>query len=188
MPPSKRKKKFAVKFELSPKGMIGATIVCLCIFLWMFLLGVWAGQTVLSTPPGAETVAKKATIKKRPVVSPVTETQPQKVAVTVKREVVKKQTAAKNTSQPQPEPEEDPSFFSVQVAAYKDVKLAEKAVTNWRSKGYDAFSRPPEGGSDSFTRVYIGRFNEMDAAKEHAELLKKKEKQKPFIALIPDAR
>ena len=44
-----RKKKFSIKIELSPAGLLGVGVVCFCIFLWMFLLGVWAGQTILST-------------------------------------------------------------------------------------------------------------------------------------------
>ena len=187
MPPKNRKKKFSVKFELSPKGLIGATIVCLCIFLWMFLLGVWAGQTILNTPPGSGSVVKKGTIKKR-VARPAAPSMPAKPAVTIKRETVKTVVAPKRSIETRPEPEEDPSYFSVQVAAFKDAKLADKAVKNWRAKGYESFSRPPGGENDPFTRVYIGKFDVMDKAKEHAELLKKKEKQKPFIALIPGAR
>ena len=185
MPPKNRKKKFAVKFELSPKGLIGATIVCLCIFLWMFLLGVWAGQTILSTPPGSGPVSKKSIVKKKKIVPRDVAEQVMKPAVTIKREFVKPTVSRKKTAHTKPEPEEDPSFFSVQVAAFKDKNLAAEAVKKWRSKGYEAFSRPPESGNDPFTRVYIGKFEVMDAAKKHAELLKKKEKQKPFIALVP---
>lgn len=36
-----------VKFELTRSGIGGIGIVCFCIFLWMFLLGVWAGQSLL---------------------------------------------------------------------------------------------------------------------------------------------
>lgn len=39
-------------------GLIGIGVVCFCIFLWMFLLGIWAGQTVLVSaagePPGID--------------------------------------------------------------------------------------------------------------------------------------
>lgn len=188
MPSNDRKKKFAVKFELSPKGLVGAAIVCLCIFLWMFLLGVWAGQTILSSPPGSESVAKRLPIIKKTIVQPVADPEPQQAAVVVKEQAATELVVEKKMLRPPPEPEEDPSFFSVQVAAFKDKQLAGKAVEKWRAKGYDAFSKPPEGKDDSFTRVYIGRFDKMAAAKEHAELLKKKEQQKPFIALIPGSR
>lgn len=53
MPPRKKQKK--VKFELTAMGIAGIGVVFFCIFLWMFLLGVWAGQTILlpSTEDGS---------------------------------------------------------------------------------------------------------------------------------------
>jgi hypothetical protein len=30
--------------------MFGLVVVCFCLFLWMFLLGIWAGQTILLPP------------------------------------------------------------------------------------------------------------------------------------------
>jgi len=36
-----------IKFELTYSGIAGIGIVCFCIFLWMFLFGVWTGQTLL---------------------------------------------------------------------------------------------------------------------------------------------
>ena len=45
----KRKKGFSIKFDLSVTGLLGVGVVCFCIFLWMFLLGIWAGQTVLTS-------------------------------------------------------------------------------------------------------------------------------------------
>jgi hypothetical protein len=35
------------RFQLGPGGIVGIIIVSFCLFLWMFLLGVWAGQTIL---------------------------------------------------------------------------------------------------------------------------------------------
>jgi hypothetical protein len=40
-------KKKKIKFELTPSGLFGIGVVLFCILLWMFLLGIWAGQTVL---------------------------------------------------------------------------------------------------------------------------------------------
>jgi hypothetical protein len=42
---TKRKKK--IKFELTLGGLLGIGVLIFCIFLWMFLLGIWAGQTIL---------------------------------------------------------------------------------------------------------------------------------------------
>jgi hypothetical protein len=47
----KGKKKKKIKFELTPGGLLGVGAVLFCVFLWLFLLGIWAGQTIL-LPPG----------------------------------------------------------------------------------------------------------------------------------------
>lgn len=39
-----RKKPKKVKFELTPSAIAGVGVICFCIFLWMFLLGVWASE------------------------------------------------------------------------------------------------------------------------------------------------
>ena len=43
----KGKKKKKIKFELTPGGLLGVGAVLFCIFLWLFLLGIWVGQTIL---------------------------------------------------------------------------------------------------------------------------------------------
>jgi len=43
----KKRRNTKVKFELSRSGIGSAAIVCFCIFLWMFLFGVWTGQSLL---------------------------------------------------------------------------------------------------------------------------------------------
>lgn len=51
MAPRKRKKPVKkVKFQLTRSGIAGIGVVCFCIFLWMFLIGVWAGQSLLYPP------------------------------------------------------------------------------------------------------------------------------------------
>ncbi|MFO7761345.1 MAG: hypothetical protein ACQES8_06100 [Thermodesulfobacteriota bacterium] len=42
-----QKKEKLIHIELSIKGLLGLGVVLFCIFLWMFLLGIWVGQTVL---------------------------------------------------------------------------------------------------------------------------------------------
>lgn len=37
----------AFRIELGWRGMFSLILVCCCLFLWMFLLGLWAGQTIL---------------------------------------------------------------------------------------------------------------------------------------------
>lgn len=43
----KRSPKKTYRFQLTLQGIAGITVVSFCLFLWMFLLGVWAGQTFL---------------------------------------------------------------------------------------------------------------------------------------------
>lgn len=43
----RKPKKQKVKFELTKSGIAGIGIVTFCLFLWMFLLGVWTGQSLL---------------------------------------------------------------------------------------------------------------------------------------------
>lgn len=44
---AKRTQKKKYKFELTLGAIGGVGVVCFCIFLWMFLLGVWTGQSLL---------------------------------------------------------------------------------------------------------------------------------------------
>jgi hypothetical protein len=51
MAPRKRKKPVKkVKFQLTRSGIAGIGVVCFCVFLWMFIFGVWAGQSLLFPP------------------------------------------------------------------------------------------------------------------------------------------
>jgi hypothetical protein len=42
-----------LSFQLSWGGLAGLAVVLFFLFLWMFLLGIWAGQTFLA--PGTKT-------------------------------------------------------------------------------------------------------------------------------------
>lgn len=58
MAPRKRKKPVKkLKFQLTRSGVAGIAVVCFCIFLWMFLIGVWAGQSLLYPPVSAEEIS-----------------------------------------------------------------------------------------------------------------------------------
>lgn len=41
------KKKVVVKIELGWGGIFSLVVVSFCVFLWMFLLGLWTGQNIL---------------------------------------------------------------------------------------------------------------------------------------------
>ncbi len=36
-----------IRFELTKSAIGGIAVIVFCLFLWMFLLGVWAGQSLL---------------------------------------------------------------------------------------------------------------------------------------------
>ena len=55
--PRKQVKK--IKFELTLSAIVGVGVVCFCIFLWMFLLGVWAGESLLHPVKITENAAQK---------------------------------------------------------------------------------------------------------------------------------
>jgi hypothetical protein len=42
-----RKQAKKIKFELTFSTIAGVGVVFFCILLWMFLLGVWAGESLL---------------------------------------------------------------------------------------------------------------------------------------------
>ncbi len=54
----KKAKRFCLQFGWT--GAFGLAVVTFCLFLWMFLLGIWAGQTILlpAPPPAANPVAE----------------------------------------------------------------------------------------------------------------------------------
>ena len=50
MATQKKRRQTKIKFELTRTGIGSIAIICFCIFLWMFLFGVWAGQSLLYPP------------------------------------------------------------------------------------------------------------------------------------------
>lgn len=58
-----------LKFELTRSAVGGIGVVVFCLFLWMFLLGVWAGQSLLLPTDGnTRVVDKKAGHHPEPLV------------------------------------------------------------------------------------------------------------------------
>ncbi len=49
----KKKAPRRFRFQLSLGEIAGIGIVFFCLFLWMFLLGIWAGQTILLPSSGS---------------------------------------------------------------------------------------------------------------------------------------
>ena len=70
-PATRKKRKTAKKFrfQLNLPGVAGIAVVAFCLFLWMFLLGIWAGQTILlpSVSSGKSKASHVAPVNKSPV-------------------------------------------------------------------------------------------------------------------------
>ncbi len=65
----RRKTRTKIKFELSRSGIGSIGIVCFCIFLWMFILGVWAGQSLLKPSAPVVTGFKAGSVQQeQPVI------------------------------------------------------------------------------------------------------------------------
>lgn len=168
--------------------MIGLGIVCFCIFLWMFLLGVWSGQTVLlpSAPgKGPDMLTRMASDlwqqgKMNLPEGPGPQAEGPEEETGPGREMP---TASAVTAEEQPEP----SFFTLQVGSFRDKKKAERDVLGWQAKGQDAFYLPPEEGTDAF-RVFIGRFEKLAEANGVAARLESDEDVRAYVTLLPAAK
>lgn len=174
----KGKKKKRISFEMGLGGLLGLTVVCLCALLWMFFLGVWAGQTILLPTVGDE----GATGWPEAMTTPG-KTEAQVEAATVLTSQGKKQPATAQAQAGDP----GPSFFSLQVESLTDSGEAEKAVLNWQARGHPAFLLAPSGEHEPFWRVFVGRFASLAEANSQAAALEKKENVKVYITLLPAA-
>ncbi len=184
----KRTKKFSIQFTLSLGGLFGLGLVSLCIFLWMFLLGVWGGQTILL--PSSDTSSPLKFAKPAATSSKKPQTASSKIAPSSEPDSAKFSKAEQGPPEPvgsQPDFVE-PSYFCLQVGAFSESKRAEAAVKTWRSRGYDAFLQSPDDADDSYWRVFIGKFENLAEANALASRLEEKENAKAFIALLPASK
>lgn len=183
-----KKKRALVRFEFGLGGLLGVGIVFFCIFLWMFLLGIWVGQTLLQSEGGLSgssgtmaAVVSSLWQKGRGAVAELENGEPSSGF----DELV----AGKDgTADREAEPEQSgQSFFTLQAGAFSDEKKAMQATLAWRARGHDAFYLPPDEEKDDLYRVFIGKFGELNKANAKAEELKKSEKIHSYITLLPAA-
>ncbi len=64
MAATRKSKAKKLKFELTRSAVAGIAVIAFCLFLWMFLLGVWAGQTLLLPPYQKSDFVAKEPVKK----------------------------------------------------------------------------------------------------------------------------
>ena len=174
----KGRKKKGISFEMSLGGLLGLAMVCFCVLLWMFFLGVWAGQTILLPTAGEE----GATVRSEAKITPG-KTEAQVAASTVAAPEVNKPPA----SPPAKSGDAGPSFFSLQVESLTDADQASRAVLNWQAQGHKAFLLAPGGEHEPFWRVFVGRFASLTEANSQAAALEKAASVKVYITLLPAA-
>ncbi|MCB2180571.1 MAG: SPOR domain-containing protein [Desulfobulbaceae bacterium] len=186
MAAKKRKKKgFTIRFELGIGGVLGLGVVCFCVFLWMFLLGVWSGQTVLlpSSPgKGPEMLSRMASNLWQQGKSSLKE------GLESGREAVEELKLGKNDQAAEDAgaaDESGASYFSLQVGSFRDKKEAHRAVLGWQARGQDAFFLPPEGDSNAY-RVFVGKFEKLAKANEIAAGLESDENVRAYITLLSE--
>ncbi len=59
---ARRKKTARVRFELARSAIAGIAVVVFCLFLWTFIFGVWAGQSMLAPQGERERTGKKSVV------------------------------------------------------------------------------------------------------------------------------
>ncbi|MEW6594014.1 MAG: SPOR domain-containing protein [Thermodesulfobacteriota bacterium] len=172
-------KKIAFRFELTWGGMFGLVAVCGCIFLWLFLLGVWAGQTILLPSEGAQSISFER----------LTSRPDSKDDKTRAMEAATQDAAEATTASPATKPEPaEPSYFSLQVGAFREAELANQAKAEWEARGHKAFIQPATENSDGLMRVFIGKFEKLSEANALAAKIDQEEGVQAYIALLPASK
>lgn len=204
---AKQKKKPFVHLEMSLGGLLGLGVVAFCIFLWMFLFGIWAGQTVLQPAGGGAGVlglggvassllARGKAVEWKKAAGPAAALAP--IEEAGRAGDAEESEEGPGEGKPEPLAPVNPavvasapetSFFSLQVAAVSEQKEAVAAVLRWRARGQDAFYLEPEGAGEKGYRVYIGNFENLGDANGLAARLEDNGKPvKSFITLVGAAR
>jgi len=169
-----RRKQKVIRFNLTPRGLVGLAVVCFCVFLWMFLLGMWAGQTVLQPAIGdgaaheesdreVETYSANRGGVPGPGIQPA---------------------AVDKVADPNPGAGLC-SVFSLQVEAVGDEQRARETLLDWQARGHNAFLLKPSADTEPFWRVFVGRYESLAEANSQALVLEKEEKVKVYITLVP---
>lgn len=180
-----------VRIELGIGGLLGLVVVVFCIFLWMYLFGVWTGQSglqsTLATGDPRELISAATKMLKAGPPPPV-DTLPadeSEAATSVAPSVAQSHAERSAPENADNEKENAPSFFAVQVGAFRDEQRALKAVAQWRVREYDAFYLKPDADG-TFYRVLVGRFDSLAEANTLAAKLESSEQNKVFISLVSE--
>ena len=177
----KKTKKSLVSIELGFGGLVGLAGASFCIFLWMFLFGMWTGQSVLQTSDGSQKI--------KDGVGFASKIWPKKTAVQTIKDKSNTNSGLNKTKsvvtiEKENQAGQDASFFAVQVSAFKDKARAVKSVLQWRTREYESFYLLPEFPNGKFHRVFVGHFESLAEANTLATKLESAEQRKVFIMLV----
>lgn len=195
------------RFELGLLGMVFVFLLLVCLFLWMFVLGVWFGQRLVGKGPSP--VAEKTLKEKVPEEVPAEEVGPPPVALPGNLtaspqgppEIPQKAATVKGTppeAPSSPPPPSSPSpkkttakpasgeYYVLQVASFRDRAEAERYARAFRDRGYAAevvsVTLPGKG---QWHRVYVGRFeSRAEAEKAYKELRARKLVKTAYIKKV----
>lgn len=199
-----RKKKPFIRLELSFSGFLGLGVVIFCVFFWMFLLGIWSGQTVLQPESTASDKSLSLSPKKmitswwsgaRTAMNGVLRPKPKPLDVD-NNGGVDPLPAEKHVAPPEKEvkPHEKesapgPLLFTLQVSSYKSESEAMDAVLAWRASGYEAYLGLPEleEGEGSW-RVLVGKYTRLNDANAAAGKFEEQENTRAFIAQVAESK
>lgn len=188
-----------IRIELGCGGLLGLSVISFCIFLWMYLFGVWTGQSGLQStlatgdPREIINTASKLLQSKTPAVDGSANAQLSPMTAAEGKVGPGNGGAEAPSSNPPPaarsaekaKDENAASFFAIQVAAFRDEQKALRSVAQWRVREYDAFYLKPEPDGN-FYRVLIGRFDSLAEANGLASQLESSEQNKVFISLVSE--
>jgi len=179
----RKKKRFAIRFEIGLPGLLATGIVCFCIFLWMFLLGIWAGQTVLQSdsPASLKTLASFGTGLKGKGGGSAQQTTI--LTATAKQPVA----AAEETIDNEAEPEyAGLTFFALQIGSFDNESRAIQEVGSWLARDQQAFYCRPSGRENRY-RVFVGRYDTLERASERAAFFESRHDAKVYITLLQES-
>ncbi|MDA8418560.1 MAG: SPOR domain-containing protein [Desulfobacteraceae bacterium] len=184
------KENVLVRIELGIGGILGLAVIAFCVFLWMYLFGVWTGQSglqsTLSTDP-RELMGAAAKLLKNGPPSP-SPARPEVAESAPSAHQTANATPAKTPDESARQKDDNgPSFFAIQVGAFREEQRALKAVAQWRARSYDAFYLQPDADGN-LCRVMVGHFDSLAAANDLAAKLEASEQSKVFISLVAESQ
>ncbi len=171
------------RIELGFLGLTFVFLLLVCLFLWMFILGVWFGQRMMGKGPSP--VAEKALKEKVPEELPAEEVSPPPGLLSSGKPLQEKSSPpplpekAPEAGAPLPAPPKKPPeskaapYYTLQVASFRDQGEAERYARLFRERGYTArVVRVELPGKGTWYRVYVGRFGSKAEAEEAYRQLK----------------